>query len=78
MDKKILEKSIYALSKIYNNIKSFLKADTPLFAKRLSSGISLAEDPQNGESFGQNRSKILSEAIYEIYKKNISTKGREN
>ncbi len=74
MDKKILEKSIYSLSKIFNSIKSFLKADTPLFAKRLSSGISLAEDPENGESFGQNRSKILSEAFYEIYKKNISTK----
>lgn len=74
MDKKILEKSIYSLSKIFNSIKLFLKADTPLFAKRLSSGISLAEDPENGESFGQNRSKILSEAFYEIYKKNISTK----
>ena len=74
MNKKILEKSIYSLSKIFNSIKSFLKADTPLFAKRLSSGISLAEDPENGESFGQNRSKILSESFYEIFKKNISTK----
>jgi hypothetical protein len=74
LNKKDLEKSTGALSKIYNNIKSFLKVDTPLFAKRLATGISFAEDPQNGESFGQNRSRILSESIYEIYKKNISKK----
>ena len=74
MSKKYLENSIPSLSRIYNHVKSFLKPETPLFAKRLSPGISLAEDPENGESFGQNRSRIFAESIFQIYKKNLSEK----
>ena len=47
------------------------KSATPLFAKKLVPGLSLAEDPNNGESFGQNRSRILAEALYEIYDNNM-------
>jgi hypothetical protein len=44
----------------------------PLFAKKLVSGISLAEDPTNGESFGQHRTRLFAEAIYDVYSKNTS------
>jgi hypothetical protein len=54
------------LSKIYQASKQYMKDETPLFAKRLAPGISLAEDPDNGESFGQNRCRILAEAICTI------------
>jgi len=54
---------------IYNNIKPFLNPQTPLLAKRLGLGIALAEDPANGDSFGQNRSKVLAQALYDAKKK---------
>lgn len=66
-DKQNIKDMVLSLSKIYVKVKPFLKSATPLFAKKLASGLSLAEDPNNGESFGQNRSRILAEALYKIY-----------
>jgi len=71
IDKQNINDMGLSLSRIYKKIKPFLKPTTPLFAKKLASGLSLAEDPNNGESFGQNRSRILAEALYEIYNKNV-------
>jgi HopA1 effector protein family len=72
MDKGDIRTVVNALSTIYDKIKSFLKPSVPLFTKRLVPGISLAEDPSNGESFGQNRTRLFAEAIYDIHSKNIS------
>lgn len=72
LDKDDIKDAKNALSAIYNNIKSFLKPSVPLFAKKLASGISLAEDPANGESFGQNRCRLFAESIYDAYTKDIS------
>ncbi|HJS64665.1 MAG TPA: T3SS effector HopA1 family protein [Nitrososphaeraceae archaeon] len=71
IDKNDVKKASKSLSVIYDNIKSFLKPSVPLFAKKLASGISLAEDPSNSESFGQNRCRIFAESIYDIYIKNV-------
>lgn len=57
------------ISKIYNNVKPFINPQTPLLAKRLGSGIALAEDPTNGGSFGQSRSRILAQALYNAKQK---------
>lgn len=57
---------------IYFRVKDFLNPLTPLFAKKLANGLSLAEDPNNGESFGQHRSRILAQAIKMIYKEKLS------
>ncbi len=43
----------------------YLRASTPLFTKKLAPGIGFAEDPSTGESFGQNRSRLLAEALCE-------------
>jgi hypothetical protein len=69
IDKQYIVKSIGAISRIYHNVKRFLNESTPLFAKRLAPGFSLAEDPGNGESFGQHRCRILAESIGDIYTK---------
>lgn len=53
------------LPEIYPKVKDFINPSTPLFAKRLAPGLSLAEDPDNGESFGYHRSRLLAEAIRE-------------
>ena len=69
LNKKDIEKATSTLSHLYRNIKSFSRADTPLLAKRLAPGISLAEIAETGDSFGQNRSRILAESFYLVLKK---------
>jgi hypothetical protein len=46
---------------VHAQLSPWLNPGTPLFAKRLADGLALAEDP--GESFGENRSKILAAAM---------------
>lgn len=61
--KKHLRDSVHTLTNLYRQVRGELNSETPVLAKRLALGISLAEDPNTGESFGQNRSRLLSEAI---------------
>ena len=72
MDKGDIRKVVNALSTIYDKIKSFLKPSVPLFTRKLVPGISLAEDPSTSESFGQQRTRLFAEAIYDIHSKKIS------
>jgi hypothetical protein len=46
---------------IHARLQHCLDAGTPLFTKRIAHGLAFAEDP--GESFGENRSKILAAAM---------------
>ena len=46
---------------IHAQISPWLNPGTPMFAKRLADGLAFAEDP--GESFGENRSKLLAPAM---------------
>lgn len=78
MNKQYLKMSKKALATVYNQIRSFLKPQTPIFAKKLAPGVSLAEDPNNGESFGQHRTRILAEALYQMNEeKNIPASADE-
>lgn len=45
-----------------------LRESTPLFTKKLHRGIGLAEDPNNGESFGMHRSRLVAEGIYDAWR----------
>jgi hypothetical protein len=40
---------------------------TPLFTRRLRAGVGQAEDPAGGESFGQQRCRIVAEGIWNAY-----------
>ncbi len=46
---------------VHAQLSTGLDQGTPLFTKRLADGLALAEDP--GESFGENRSRILAAAM---------------
>jgi hypothetical protein len=72
MDKGDIRKAVNSLLIIYNKIKSFLKPSVSLFTRKLVPGVSIAEDPSNGESFGQQRTRLFAEAIYDIHSKKIS------
>lgn len=50
------------LESVHAELKPWLGSSTPLFSKQLAPGLGFAEDP--GESFGENRTKILAAAMF--------------
>jgi hypothetical protein len=52
---------------VHSQIVDFLEDDVPLFSKRLAQGLSVAEDPGTGESFGQSRCHRLAQSIWDCY-----------
>lgn len=58
------------VERVHAQVSPWLAAGTPLFAKRLTAGLAFAEDP--GESFGENRSKILAAAMVASHGKTIN------
>lgn len=55
------------LADVRLNVAHWLESHTPLFSKSLAPGLGLAEEPTTGESFGQQRCRILADAIWNIY-----------
>lgn len=55
------------LCDIHPGVRAFLGGDVPLFAKRVAAGVGVAEDPGNGESFGQHRCRLLAEALWNCF-----------
>ena len=52
---------------IYPKVQSEMNSQVPLFTKKLSDGLSIAEDPGNGDSFGMHRCHLLARGIYNSY-----------
>ncbi len=61
------------LADAWQGLAPHLRPQTPLFTKRLAPGLGLAEDPGSGESFGQHRCRIVSEAVWSAYEKGLWT-----
>jgi len=59
------------VSDIHQQIANELKPDTPLFSKKLAPGLGLAEEPTTGESFGQQRCRILAHALWAAFEKKL-------
>lgn len=59
------------IAEVHQKVSDQLESDTPLFSKRLAPGLGLAEEPTTGESFGQQRSRILAEALWNIYEQQL-------
>lgn len=57
------------LQKIYPSIMPFLREQIPLFTKRIAISVGLAEEPDNGESFGQHRCRLLADGLIRAYEK---------
>lgn len=51
------------LAGAHKQLAEWLKDGTPLFTKEVGPGLGFAEDPTTGESFGQQRCRILATAI---------------
>ncbi|HLX10402.1 MAG TPA: T3SS effector HopA1 family protein [Thermoanaerobaculia bacterium] len=55
------------LCDIHPQVRDSLAEAVPLFAKPLAAGVGIAEDPGNGESFGQHRCRILAETLWNCF-----------
>jgi hypothetical protein len=51
------------MERIYPQLVPSLKKGEPAFTKQLATGVGLAEDPGQGESFGAHRCRILAEGL---------------
>jgi HopA1 effector protein family len=71
VNKKYIKTLSEPISTVYLKIKQGLNNPTPFLAKRIASGLSLAEDPNSEESFGQNRCRLLEEALFMIHERNF-------
>ena len=60
---------------VHQRLLPRLDNDTPLFSKQLGFGLGLAEEPTTGESFGQQRCRLLAESLWSIYE--LGLKGAE-
>jgi hypothetical protein len=52
---------------VYPEVAAHLRQRTPAFTKALVSGVALAEDPGNGESFGLHRCRLLADGLICAY-----------
>ena len=60
-------KNLAALAAVAARLRPHLRPETPLFTKRVAAGIAVAEDPGNGESFGEHRSRALATALAQAH-----------
>ena len=60
------------IGEVQQKLSAHLDSHTPLFSKQLAPGLGLAEEPTTGESFGQQRCRILAEALWNIYDENLT------
>ena len=59
------------LSRVYAEVSRYLKPGVPTFTKPLARGLGLAEDPGQGESFGQNRCRLLAEGLIRAHEQRV-------
>jgi hypothetical protein len=46
-----------------------MRAETPLFTRRLAPGLSMAEDPGSGESFGMHRCRLAAQGVWDGWRR---------
>jgi hypothetical protein len=64
MRRRYYERLGDAIARIHDAVAPGLRAETPLFCKRLADGLGLAEDPNGESSFGQERCKLVAQALW--------------
>ncbi|BDS09689.1 T3SS effector HopA1 family protein [Aureispira anguillae] len=72
LDKKHLALTKMMLPHLIKNMDGYLNDSVPLFTQKLGKGVSFAEDPGNGQSFGMSRVQVISEALIEGFQKKIT------
>lgn len=61
------------ISEIYQKVEPFLKWTSPALTKPLAPGLSLAEDPGSGDSFGMDRCALIASALVSAHQAGYTT-----
>lgn len=69
LDKAFFRISSKILSMFIDDMQPFLKPDVPLFSLPLMPGMSFAEDPGAGQSFGMSRANIIAKGLISAFQK---------
>jgi hypothetical protein len=56
---------------IHDRLRGGLRHLVPSLTKRLAPGISVADEPGTGESFGQNRCRLIAEALVHAHQRGV-------
>ena len=63
------------LGELHPRLSSELEPDVPLFSLRLARGLSFAEDPGTGESFGMSRCRLVAEGVFDSFRQGTQLPG---
>ena len=66
-DKRYFARLAAVLPSIHARLQPQLREQVPRFTKLLAPGLGLAEDPETDESFGQQRCRIVTEALWRAF-----------
>jgi hypothetical protein len=67
IDRRFCHGAREAITQIHRTVSPHLRPEIPLFTKSLAAGLGLAEDPDNGLSFGQHRCQMIAEALWQSF-----------
>jgi|SRR5579883_147252 len=56
---------------VYHRVAPELRSPVPMFTKQLALGLGLAEDPSNGQTFGQHRCGLAALALWRAFQSGI-------
>lgn len=71
--KRYYELCVRIVQRLPGDVLSGLRTQTPLFTRKVVSGVGIAEEPNTGESFGMNRCRLTSEGIIDAWMKGEQT-----
>ena len=63
VEKAAYEQAARALAPVYTQVAPALRPIPPALTKRLAPGLSLGEDPADGDSFGLHRCLLVAEGL---------------
>jgi len=55
------------LSDVHAEVEDDLVAEVPMFTKHVAPGVGIAEDPNNGLSFGQHRCELVTRGLWKAH-----------
>ncbi|MEE8583249.1 MAG: lanthionine synthetase LanC family protein [Acidobacteriota bacterium] len=62
-----------AVVEIYRQAHRWLSSPVPLLTRRLAPGLALAEDPGNGQSFGDHRCRLVARGLWRAFEQGCAT-----
>ncbi len=72
IDKRHLSVVSILMREILPVLDAYLLDSVPMFTEKIYKGVSYAEDPGKGMSFGMSRSQVIAKALVEVFSKKMS------